>query len=113
MMFEPLYCYLISHTECHKLPPICSMWVVNNDRIFLEPWRLIGYGFVHNNLGHLAANAVAQLFFGLPLELSNGSVNIAYVYLSGMFLAGLGHVMTSCRDVPLAGASGKNWKLYV
>ena len=88
------------------------MWVVNNDRIFLEPWRFIGYGFVHNSVVHLAGNVVAQLFFGLPLELSNGSVSIAYVYLSGMFLAGLGHVMTSCRDVPLAGASGKKGLLH-
>ena len=91
------------------MPPLCSMWIINNDRIWLEPWRFIGYGFVHNTYVHLAGNVVSQLFFGLPLELSNGSIRIAYVYLSGMFLAGLGRVMTTDRNSkPLAGASGKN-----
>ena len=91
------------------MPPLCSMWIINNDRIWLEPWRFIGYGFVHNTYSHLAGNVVSQLFFGLPLELSNGSIRIAYVYLSGMFLAGLGRVMTTDRNSkPLAGASGKN-----
>ena len=91
------------------MPPLCSMWIINNDRIWLEPWRFIGYGFVHNTYWHLAGNVVSQLFFGLPLELSNGSIRIAYVYLSGMFLAGLGRVMTTDRNSkPLAGASGKN-----
>ena len=90
------------------MPPLCSMWIINNDRIWLEPWRFIGYGFVHNTYLHLAGNVVSQLFFGLPLELSNGSIRIAYVYLSGMFLAGLGRVMTTDRSSkPLAGASGK------
>ena len=85
------------------------MWVINNDRIWLEPWRFIGYGFVHNSANHLIFNAAAQLFFGLPLELSNGSKRIAYVYLSGILLAGLGRELTGglCSDKPLAGASGK------
>ena len=85
------------------------MWVINNDRIWLEPWRFIGYGFVHNSDYHLIGNIVAQLFFGLPLELSNGSQRIAFVYLSGIVLAGLGRESTGglCNDVPLAGASGK------
>ena len=84
------------------------MWVINNDRIWLEPWRFIGYGFVHNSYSHLAQNVLSQLFFGLPLELSNGSRRIAYVYLSGMFFAGLGRVIMSDSKMPLAGASGKN-----
>ena len=83
------------------------MWVINNDRIWFEPWRFISYGFVHNSYTHLAVNVFSQLFFGLPLELSNGSMRIANVYLSGMFFAGLGRVITSNCNKPLAGASGK------
>ena len=52
-------------------------------------------------------NGIAQLFFGLPLELSGGSIRIAQVYLTGIFLGGLGRELTShAPHVPLLGASG-------
>ena len=86
---------------------MCSIHVINHDRIWYEPWRFLTYGFVHNDLGHLVTNAVSQICFGLPLELSHGSRRVALVYLSGIILGGLGREMSNHNRVPLAGASGK------
>ena len=88
------------------------MHVINHDRIWIEPWRFLTYGFVHNSLHHLVVNAICQLFFGLPLELSHGSRRVALLYLSGIFLGGFGRELTDHsrhgRHAPLAGASGKS-----
>ena len=83
------------------------MYVINHDRVWQEPWRLLSYGFVHNNATHLFSNMFCQLFFGLPLELTHGWRRIALIYLSSIFLAGLGRELTSHEHKPLAGASGK------
>ena len=92
----------------HDLSPLCSMHIINHDRIWREPWRFLSYGFVHNDFGHLASNVVSQLFLGLPLELTNGSGRVAMIYLSGIALGGLGReVFTNSRRA-LAGASGKS-----
>ena len=68
----------------------------------------MSYGFVHNDHRHLATNVVSQLFIGLPLELTNGWGRIAMIYLSGIFLGGLGREFTEHMDRPMAGASGNN-----
>ena len=83
------------------------MYVINHDRIWQEPWRFLLYGFVHNNAAHLFSNMGCQLFFGLPLELTNGWWRVALIYLSGIFLAGLGREVTYHQPNVLAGASGK------
>ena len=94
-------------TENMELSPMCSMHVINHDRVWYEPWRFLTYGFVHNSLGHLVNNSVSQLFFGLPLELSHGWWRVALIYLSGIFLGGLGREISNHKEVPLAGASGR------
>ena len=95
-------------TDDHKIQPSCSVWVINPDRGWLEPWRFLSYGLVHNNLAnHLVINSILQIFFGIPLELSNGSWRIALIYISGIFLGGVGRQVVPHSKVPLAGASGK------
>ena len=91
---------------------MCSLWVINPDRTWIEPWRFITYGFVHNSWTHLISNIMWQLLFGLPLELSNGSRRVASVFLSGVFLGGLGREMVVNSSSPLAGASGETPLLY-
>ena len=86
---------------------MCSLWVINHDRTWFEPWRFLTYGFVHNNLWHLIINSICQLIFGLPLELTNGSKGVALTYLSGIFLGGVGREICPHSPLPLAGASGK------
>jgi len=47
------------------------------------------------------------MFFGLPLELSHGWWRVALIYLSGIFLGGIGRQIAQQSPQPLAGASGK------
>ena len=91
-----------------SLPPLCSIFIINPGRTWQEPWRFLTYGFVHNNLGHLISNVVTQLFFGLPLELSNGWKKVALIYLSGIGFAGLVRELTSNQGTALAGSSGNS-----
>ena len=81
------------------------MHIINPDRSWYEPWRFLTYGLVHNSLMHLFVNAFSQLIIGLPLEFSHGSFRVGMVYLSGIFLGGLGREIFK-PDQPLAGASG-------
>ena len=87
---------------------MCSMHVINPDRSWYEPWRFLMYGLVHNDLTHLSKNVLCQLFFGVPLELSHGSRRVGAIYLSAIFLGGVGREIFCESKVPLAGASGKS-----
>ena len=91
---------------CHKISPMCSIHIINPDRSWYEPWRFLMYGFVHNSLFHLLGNAICQLCFGLFLELSHGSTRVGMIYLSGIFLGGVGREAFETSERPLAGASG-------
>ena len=62
---------------------------------------------IHNNFEHILINSFCQLFFGIPLEMTNESWRIAVVYISGIFLGGLLRETFSSHNNPLAGASGK------
>ena len=87
------------------------MHIINPDRTWFEPWRFLTYGLVHNSFMHLFGNAFCQLFIGLPLEFSHGSLRVGMIYLSSIFLGGLGREIWSALvsvgpEKPLAGASG-------
>ena len=86
---------------------ICSVLDIKPDRRWLDPWRFITYGFVHNSWTHLIGNIMWQILFGLPLELSNGSKRVGAVFLSGIFLGGLGRELATNTGRGLSGASGE------
>ena len=92
--------------------PMCSVLAINPDRVWREPWRFWTYGFVHNNHEHIIANTVCQLFFGIPLELTNDWWRVALVYLSGIFMGGLLRETISNNITPLVGASGIDIKSF-
>ena len=71
------------------------------------------YGFVHNDVGHLITNVIAQLLVGLPLELSHSSWRVALVYIFGIMYGGLGRELFDDSKVPLAGASGKTFMILI
>ncbi len=84
--------------------PICSSLVYNPSRR-RQAWRFISYCLVHAGIQHVLFNMVMQLFVGLPLEASHGTVRVAIVYLSGVLAGSLGS-STMDPEVFLAGASG-------
>ena len=90
-----------------KHSPMFSLFEINPNKTWLEPWRFITYGFMHNSWSHLFKNMSWQIAFGLPLELSNGSIRVGSVFLSGIFLGGLGRELATHTGANLTGASGE------
>lgn len=84
--------------------------------MFLRPWTVITYMFVHATFGHLFFNMLGLFFFGSRLEVRLGARDFLCLYfLSGLggavlsFLTGLaGHYLPtgSLLHVPIVGASG-------
>jgi len=60
---------------------------------------------------HLIGNIICQLVFGVFLELSHGSTRVGIIYLSGIFLGGVGREISNEGQRPLAGASGGMYAL--
>jgi len=89
--------------------PQCSMLIYNPYRR-REAWRYLSYALVHSGMGHIGLNLVIQLFVGLPLEMSHGSLRIGIVYMCGVVG---GSLATSSFDpnMYLVGASGGVYSL--
>jgi rhomboid family protein len=73
------------------------------DRLFVRPWGVLTYMFVHADLGHVFMNMLVLFFFGPPLEREWGSKEFIRYYL----ICGLGGVALSLMflSAPIIGAS--------
>mgnify|MGYP001581821051 CR=1 FL=1 len=80
-------------------------------RIFLRPWGVLTYMFVHGGLTHLAVNMLVLFFFGPPLESRWGSGEFLKYY----GICGLGGVALSFFFLPAAvvGASAAMYGLML
>lgn len=89
--------------------PLCSILIFNPEKR-CQIWRYLSYCLVHSGISHVVLNLSMQLFVGLPLEMSHGSLRVAFVYSFGVVA---GSLATSCIDphVYLAGASGGVYSL--
>ncbi|MFQ5537639.1 MAG: rhomboid family intramembrane serine protease [Gemmatimonadota bacterium] len=67
-------------------------------RIFIRPWGVFTYMFVHGGFWHLAMNMLVLFFFGPPLEKHWGSREFFRYYV----IAGLGGVALSYIFLPAA-----------
>ena len=67
-------------------------------RIFIRPWGVLTYMFVHGDLMHVAMNMLMLFFFGSPLESRWGSQGFLKYYL----ICGLGGVAMSYLFLPAA-----------
>ena len=95
---------------------MCSMWVLNPDRQWLEPWRFIMYGLVHNTLSHLIQNVLGLVMVGMTLEYYHSSWRVMVIYITGIIFGGLGRinpVISKLPPTPLAGSSGMNINLLL
>ncbi len=80
-------------------------------RIFLRPWGVLTYMFVHGGLTHLAVNMLVLFFFGPPLESRWGGREFLKYYV----VCGLGGVALSFFFLPAAvvGASAAMYGLML
>jgi rhomboid family protein len=72
-------------------------------RIFIRPWGVFTYMFMHHGIWHLAMNMLALFFFGAPVEAKWGSREFFKYYV----ICGLGGVALSYVFLPtsIVGAS--------
>eukprot|EP00088_Acartia_fossae_P000593 TRINITY_DN10248_c0_g1_i2.p1 TRINITY_DN10248_c0_g1~~TRINITY_DN10248_c0_g1_i2.p1 ORF type:complete len:637 (+),score=102.63 TRINITY_DN10248_c0_g1_i2:167-2077(+) len=95
----------------HEPAPQCSALIFNPYRRW-EVWRYLTYSLVHSGVAHITLNLVMQLFVGLPLEMSHGSLRIGIVYMSGVLFGSLA-TSTFDQNMFLAGASGGVYSLIM
>lgn len=69
-----------------------------------EPWRLLGYSFVHADHWHILGNMLFLWVFGPNVEDRLGRWWFALFYLCGAAAAGAAHLLFSSQ--PVIGASG-------
>ncbi|MDH5760431.1 MAG: rhomboid family intramembrane serine protease [Gemmatimonadota bacterium] len=80
-------------------------------RVFVQPWGVVTYMFLHANFGHLFWNMLGVFFFGPPLEANWGSREFLKYYL----ICGIGGVALSYVFLPAAvvGASAAMYGLLL
>ena len=63
--------------------------------------------FVHLSYSHVMVNLFVQIFVGIPLEMSHGSIRVGFLYLAGVFAGSLTSSIAEPR-INLAGNYFKN-----
>lgn len=92
---------------------MCSKWVLNPERRFLDPWRFLTYAFIHKDFWHLMSNVIGQMVLGFSLEASDtgnhATLRVALIYLAGIIFGAVGRInpiTLAIPRTPLVGASG-------
>jgi membrane associated rhomboid family serine protease len=75
---------------------VIDLFAFQPGRLFVRPWGVFTYMFVHGSFMHLFVNMLALFFFGPPLESRWGSREFLTYYV----VAGLGGVALSFLFVP-------------
>ncbi|KAJ1447253.1 peptidase S54, rhomboid domain-containing protein, partial [Pelagophyceae sp. CCMP2097] len=73
-------------------------------------WRLASYQLVHVSWQHVLFNALIQVVFGAPIEVTHGSLALVAVYELGVVFGALACALTDTFDV-VVGASGGTYAL--
>lgn len=79
-------------------------WFILSQPVSFAPWRLVTSVYAHASIGHLVANLVALVIFGLAVERTTTSLRFHLFFLISGALAGLTQV--SLSPVSVLGASG-------
>lgn len=94
---------------------MCSEWVLNPERRFVDPWRFLTYAFIHKDVWHLMSNVIGQLVLGFSLECSDtanhSTLRVALIYFSGIIFGAIGRINPITLEIPrtpLVGASGND-----
>ncbi|XP_046812992.1 protein rhomboid isoform X1 [Vespa velutina] len=65
-------------------------WLVYDPRQRVQGWRFASYMLLHSNALHLALNVLIQLVLATPLEVEQGRMGVATIYLGGGVCGALG-----------------------
>jgi membrane associated rhomboid family serine protease len=90
------------------VPMVGQLMVLYPPQVFVRPWSLVTYMFLHGGLGHLVFNMIGLYFFGPRLENRLGSKGFLWLY----FLSGAGGALFSLIFSPLAFVVGASAGVY-
>ena len=87
---------------------MCSKWVLQPERRYIEPWKFLTYCLLHVNGYRLLINVIGQLILGFNLEITHSSWTVSLIYILGAITGGVGSKATNSKNdlSPLLGASG-------
>ncbi len=94
------------------VPMVYRMMVLYPPEVFIRPWSLASYMFLHGGMGHLLFNMIGLYFFGPRLEDRLGTKGFLWLY----FLSGIGGAVFQtafATSAPMVGASGAVYGLLV
>ena len=93
------------------LVPSFDLFAFSPARIWVRPWGILTYMFLHADLWHLLMNLLFVFFFGPPLESRWGSS----VFIKFYLVCGLGGVLLSFpfSDATIVGASAACYGLML
>ncbi len=70
-----------------------------------QHWRLLSYGFLHGDAGHIGMNMLLIAYLGIALESVIGAFSLAVLFTSSVFWGGVLSALLA-PDSPSVGASG-------
>ncbi|OAD53731.1 Protein rhomboid [Eufriesea mexicana] len=87
-----MICISIIEIAVHCLGDEATLrrWLVYDPRQRVQGWRFASYMLLHSNALHLALNVVIQLVLATPLEVEQGRIGVATIYLGGGVCGALG-----------------------
>ncbi|KAG5320777.1 RHOM protein, partial [Pseudoatta argentina] len=87
-----MICISIIEITVHCLGDEATLrrWLVYDPRQRVQGWRFASYMLLHSNALHLALNVVIQLVLATPLEVEQGRMGVATIYLGGGVCGALG-----------------------
>ncbi|MDO9261879.1 MAG: rhomboid family intramembrane serine protease [Flavobacteriaceae bacterium] len=88
----------------------------NYNELFLKPWSLISYAFLHNNFFHLFSNILVLYYIGDLFNTFFPKKQLLYLYIYGILSAGFLFLLVALflnSDSVLVGSSGSVTALFV
>uniref|UniRef100_A0A0C9RLI3 Rho_2 protein n=1 Tax=Fopius arisanus TaxID=64838 RepID=A0A0C9RLI3_9HYME len=87
-----MICISILEISVHCLSDeaVLSRWLVYDPKRRVQGWRFITYMLLHSNPLHLTLNVVIQIVLATPLEVEQGKLAVATIYLGGGICGALG-----------------------
>jgi membrane associated rhomboid family serine protease len=77
--------FLLQQVTGNALLSLFALWPVG-DPLF-QPWQVLTYAFLHNDLLHIFFNMFALYMFGTPLEIFWGNRRFAFYYVACVLTA--------------------------
>lgn len=104
--------FVYNYNEPGQQKLLQSIWILDGQQNWAEPWRFFTYSFLHADAMHLISNMIIFLLVTPMLELGHDSIMPAVIYVVGCTLGGMLSGIVA-PGVYLVGASGGCYALVL